>query len=140
MQGRILHLQPFRNSRKNQYFLFIETILREVPHLHGNLFISNNSLKKSSKCSWSIKCLNGPCKLFITRDGKNLSMVLLVSRRAMSRDTRRTMESFFLPSDPTYKPLWNENMLWILITFKQLTQTFGPFPFRFQLRHNYSFP
>ena len=26
----------------------------------------------------------------------------------MSRDTRRTMERFFLLSDPTNKPLWNE--------------------------------
>ena len=46
-----------------------------------------------------------PCKLFITRDGKNLSMALLVSRDKdkfrqiielyMSRDISRPMESFF---------------------------------------------
>ena len=35
-------------------------------------------LKNSSKCSWSILYLHG--KLFITRDRKNLSRVLLVSR------------------------------------------------------------
>ena len=41
---------------------------------------------------------------------KNLSMVLLISNNlwyGMSRDTRRTMERFFLLSDPTNKPLWN---------------------------------